>query len=188
MTCFRIPSSSPLCLAACIGQAPASSNASTRANVTANLGTKERVIQNCELGLDGVKMGPMLKAGLEPSTPGTGHTLAVNYEATSDVGPLRDVWSTPRSRNWSSAKAIRFRIRPGNTMELSVSFIDKNGLGFTQRTGPLKTAEWQTVMLSFDKFWFNRYAQPDKADPAGLERCFRLRICTSVRRERPIRD
>jgi hypothetical protein len=127
------------------------------------------VVEDYELGLRGLRPGYRSHPALATDGAGAQHYLTVTYDATVEEGPSRDLWAAPRERNWFGARALRFRVRPGGPLVLTVSFVDKNGLGFTQRTGRLEPSIWQPVTLPLDRFWFNRFAQPDRpAAPPDL--------------------
>ena len=103
----------------------------------------------------------------EPS----GNALSVDYGCSgTEQRALLDVWSAPRARDWSQASALSFRIKPDAAISLSVSFMDGNHAGYTQKTAPLVAGTWQTVTLPFDKFWFNPHGPPGDIPGAPLNR------------------
>jgi hypothetical protein len=88
----------------------------------------------------------------------SGNALAVDYGCSgAEQRALLDVWSLPRTSDWSKARALSFRIKPEGALVLSVSFLDGNHAGYTQKTQPLTAGSWQTVTLPFDKFWLNPF-------------------------------
>lgn len=99
------------------------------------------------------RLGITLAAG-DP----TGNALSVEYGCSgTEQRALLDVWSEPRTSDWSTASALSFRIKPDAAISLSVSFMDANHAGYTQKTPPLVANVWQTVRLPFDKFWLNPF-------------------------------
>jgi hypothetical protein len=91
----------------------------------------------------------------------TGNALSVEYGCSgTEQRALLDVWSEPRSSDWSGASALTLRIKPDQAMSLSVSFMDGNHAGYTQKTPLLVAGVWQAVSLPFDKFWLNPFGPP----------------------------
>jgi hypothetical protein len=100
-----------------------------------------------------------------------GNALSVDYGCSgTEQRALLDVWSAPRTRDWSQASALSFRIKPDAALSLSVSFMDTNHAGYTQKTAPLVAGSWQTVTLPFDKFWFNPHGPAGDTPGAPLNR------------------
>jgi hypothetical protein len=96
----------------------------------------------------------------------TGNALSVEYGCSgTEQRALLDVWSEPRTSDWSKASALSLRIKPDAAMSLSVSFMDANHAGYTQKTPPLSAGVWQTIRLPFDKFWLNPFGP--QGDTAG---------------------
>lgn len=93
-----------------------------------------------------------------------GNALSVDYGCSGvEQRALLDVWSQPRTSDWSKARSLSLRIKPDAAFSLSVSFIDGNHAGYTQQTPPLVAGVWQTVNLPFDKFSLNPFGpQGDK--------------------------
>jgi len=104
-----------------------------------------------------------LSLTLAAGEPG-GNALAVDYGCSaSDQRALLDVWSEPRSSDWSKARALSLRVKPDAPISLSVSFIDGNHAWYSQRTPQLVVGVWQTVSLPFDKFQVSPFGpQGDK--------------------------
>jgi hypothetical protein len=101
----------------------------------------------------------------------SGNALSVDYGCSgTEQRALLDVWSAPRSRDWSQASALSFRIKPDAAISLSVSFMDANHAGYTQKTAPLVPGTWQTVSLPFDQFLFNPHGPPGDTPGAPLNR------------------
>jgi hypothetical protein len=121
------------------------------------------VVEDYERGMEELKSGPLAHPSLTDDPESGGHILTVSFDATHEEAASRDTWSVPRVRDWSRARALRLRVRPERAIALSVSFIDGNGLGFTQRSAVLEASKWQVVTLAVADFWFNHYAQPDKS-------------------------
>lgn len=101
----------------------------------------------------------------------SGNALSVDYGCSgTEQRALLDVWSPPRNRDWSQASALSFRIKPDAVITLSVSFMDANHAGYTQKTAALVAGSWQTVTLPFDKFWFNPHGPSGDTPGAPLNR------------------
>jgi len=94
----------------------------------------------------------------------SGNALAVDYGCSAaEQSALLDVWSEPRTSDWSKARALSLRIKPDAAISLSVSFMDGNHAGYIQRTPRLVAGVWQTVSLPFEKFQLNSFGlQGDK--------------------------
>jgi hypothetical protein len=87
-----------------------------------------------------------------------GNALSVDYGCSgTEQRALLDVWSEPRTADWSKASALTLRVKPDAAISLSVSFMDGNHAGYTQQTPTLVAGSWQTVSLPFDKFWLNPF-------------------------------
>ena len=87
--------------------------------------------------------------------------LSVDYSCSGDEQRADlDVWGTPLVSDWTAGNALTLRIKPDATMSLSVSFVDGNDAGYTQKTEPLAAGQWQIVRLPFEKFWFNPFGPP----------------------------
>jgi hypothetical protein len=152
--------------AAAVSAVPASPSASAAANA---------IVQDYEPGAPLSKpsegsAASRLELRLTAGDP-TGNALSVDYGCSgTEQRALLDVWSAPRSRDWSQSSALSFRIKPDAAMTLSVSFIDANHAGYTQKTSPLIPGSWQTVTLPFGKFWFNPHGPPGDTPGAPLDR------------------
>jgi hypothetical protein len=87
-----------------------------------------------------------------------GNALSVDYGCSgTEQRALLDVWSEPHALDWSKARALSFRIKPDAAISLTVSFMDANHAGYTQRTPPLVAGVWQDVQLPFERFWLNPF-------------------------------
>jgi len=87
-----------------------------------------------------------------------GNALSVDYGCSgTEPRALLDVWSETRVQDWTQAGALSFRIKPDAVMSLSVSFLDGNQAGFTQRTQPLVAGVWQSVRLPLEQFRLNPF-------------------------------
>ena len=97
----------------------------------------------------------------------SGNALAVDYGCSAtEQRALLDVWSEPRTSDWSKARALSLRIKPDAAISLNVSFTDGNHAGYTQRTPQLVAGVWQTVSLPFDQFRLNPLGP--QGDQVGL--------------------
>jgi hypothetical protein len=70
-------------------------------------------------------------------------------EATGDPAG-RDVTCESENRDWSPGRAIEFRAKPAQPLELSVSFLDRNGVAYTAWT-ELRGDAWQPVRIAVDE-------------------------------------
>jgi len=87
-----------------------------------------------------------------------GNALAVDYGCSgTEQRALLDVWSETRVHDWTQAGALWFRIKPDAAMSLSVSFLDGNHAGYTQKTQPLAPGVWQSVRLPLEQFQLNPF-------------------------------
>lgn len=88
--------------------------------------------------------------------------MLIEYPAPSGDPAARDVRCEAEDRNWAAGRAISFQIKPGTAMRLSVSFLDRNGVGYTAWTD-VKGGVWQTVSIPFAEIRPNPYFQPPGA-------------------------
>jgi hypothetical protein len=105
--------------------------------------------------------------------PGDGSRSALSGDYSCSGDEQRadlDVWGTPLISDWTAGNALTLRIKPDAAMSLSVSFMDGNHAGYTQKTELLVAGQWQTVRLPFDKFWFNPFGPPGDVKGAPLDR------------------
>ncbi len=128
------------------------------------------VIHSFENGLAGVHAANAnlkLNAQLDPNLSES--VLVVDYPAPSDDPAARDVWCDAQHRDWTSAHAIAFQIKPTSALKLSVSFFDRNHVAYTA-WAELKAGAWQPVRIAFDAIRPNPYFQrPDAKVGAALD-------------------
>jgi len=94
---------------------------------------------------------------LAPGEKG-GNALSVDYGCSgTEQRASLDVWSETRVRDWTQAGVLSFRIKPDSAMRLSVSFLDANHAGYTQKTQPLVAGSWQSVSLLLEQFRLNPF-------------------------------
>jgi hypothetical protein len=72
------------------------------------------------------------------------------------------VWCDADLQDWSSWRAIAFRIKPDHDVKLSVSFLDRNRVAYTTWV-ELAGGAWQPVRIPFDQIRPNPYFQPPDA-------------------------
>jgi hypothetical protein len=96
------------------------------------------------------------------SAIGDDRVLTVDYPAPADDPAARDVQCTAENQNWTSGRAIAFQARPEQSLRMSMSFIDKNGVVYTA-WADLKGGVWQRVRIAFDEIRPNPYFQPPNA-------------------------
>jgi hypothetical protein len=102
-----------------------------------------------------------LNVGRDPAVPGE-PVLFVEYpEPTADPAG-RDVQCDAANRDWTSGRAIAFRIKADHAMRLSVSFMDRNRVAYTAWT-ELTGGTWQIVRIPFADIRPNPYFQPPGA-------------------------
>jgi hypothetical protein len=88
--------------------------------------------------------------------------LIVEYPAPGADPAGRDVVCEAINRDWTSGRAISFRIKPSHAVKLSVSFVDRNRVAYTAWT-ELRAGVWQPVSISFDDIRPNPHFQPADA-------------------------
>jgi hypothetical protein len=115
-------------------------------------------------GLSGVHAAnPDVKLSVgHDSVLGAEPFLIVDYPAPTGEPAARDVACDAVNRDWSSGRAIAFRIKPSHALRLSVSFADRNHVIYTRWTA-LKADVWQPVSIPFDAIRPNPYFQPPDA-------------------------
>jgi Carbohydrate binding domain (family 11) len=89
--------------------------------------------------------------------------LVVEYPASTGKPAERDVWCDAATQDWSSGRAISFRIKPDQPTRLSVSFMDGNRVAYTAWSD-LDADQWQTVEIPFSQIEPNPYFQPPGAN------------------------
>ena len=90
--------------------------------------------------------------------------LFVEYPAPSADPAGRDIQLAAESTDWSTGKAIAFRVKPERAIRLSISFIDRNHVVYTAWTN-LQSNQWQPVRIALDAIRPNPYFQPPDATP-----------------------
>ena len=88
--------------------------------------------------------------------------LFVEYPAASADPAARDVRCDVEEQNWTAGRAISFQIKPANSVKLSVSFRDGNGVAYTAWTD-LQGGVWQLVRILLAEIRPNPYFQPPNA-------------------------
>ena len=124
----------------------------------------EIIIQAYTDGLSGIRTAnPDVKLSVgRDSALGGEPVLFVDYPAPGADPAARDVVCDAVQRDWTSGRAISFRIKPAHAVKLSVSFVDRNRVAYTTWT-ELKAGVWQPVRISFDEMRPNPYFQPADA-------------------------
>ena len=121
------------------------------------------IIQDYRDGLSSVRRAnPEVLVSIErdPALPGE-PVLTVDYPAPSKDPAGRDVQCDAQVRDWTGGRAIAFQVKPAYALRLSVSFIDRNGVVYTNYSD-LKEG-WQPVRIAFDDIRPNPYFQPPGA-------------------------
>ena len=122
------------------------------------------VVHDFNNGLDGVRAASTdvhLSVARDPSLSSQ-QVLIVEYPLPTKDPAGRDVQCLAENQNWTTGAAIAFPIKPDQSMRLSFSFLDRNGVVYTTRT-ELKGGEWQTVRIRFDDVRPNQFFQPPGA-------------------------
>jgi hypothetical protein len=88
--------------------------------------------------------------------------LQVEYPGQTADPADRDVWFDVDLQDWTSGRALSFRIRTERDLKLSVSFFDRNHVGYTAWT-EVAGGEWRDVQLPFEQMRPNPYFQPEDA-------------------------
>ena len=124
----------------------------------------EIVIHAYQDGLAGVRTSnPDVKLSVgHDSALGDEPLLIVEYPAPGPDPAGRDVVCDAGTRDWTSGRAISFRIKPSHAMKLSVSFVDRNRVVYTA-WAELNADVWQPVYIWFDEIRPNPYFQPADA-------------------------
>ena len=124
-----------------------------------------QVIQDYSAGLAAVRApGPEMKLAVvqDAQLPGEA-VLQVEYPAPAASGDMaaRDVRCDAQQSNWSSARAVEFRVKPEHDVKISISFFDRNLVAYTTWR-ELRGGAWQPVRVAFDEIQPNPYFQrPD---------------------------
>jgi hypothetical protein len=143
----------------CAGRTPSEAGARDAASER-----PEIVVRAYQDGRPGVRTANpdvKLSIGHDP-VHGDEPLLIVDYPPPGPDPAGRDVVCDVVRRDWSSGRAIAFRIKPSHAMMLSVSFMDRNRVVYTAWR-ELKAGVWQPVSISFDEIQPNPYFQPGDA-------------------------
>jgi hypothetical protein len=118
------------------------------------------------VALEGIKtQDPELKLRVGHDVGlGDENVLFVDYPKSLAEPAARDVWVEAEVTDWSRARALSFRIKPDLAVKLSVSFIDRNRVGYTSWI-ELTGEQWNDVQLTLDAFRPNPRLQPPDAKP-----------------------
>ena len=123
------------------------------------------VIQAYERGLTAVRSAnPDVRLSLSRDPELADETvLVVEYPGSTGEPAERDVWCDAEDQDWTSGRAISFRIKPDQALRLSVSFMDGNRVAYTSWLD-LEGGAWQTMEIPFSEIKPNPYFQPPEAD------------------------
>jgi hypothetical protein len=124
----------------------------------------ERVVHSFDNGLDGTRTigaAVKLRVGADQSLEGAS-VLLVEYPEPSTDPAARDVRLDATTTNWSTGRALMFRVKPDAAIRLSLSFVDRSGVVYTSWTS-LETGAWQTVRIDLATIRPNPYFQPPTA-------------------------
>ena len=125
---------------------------------------REIVIQAYGAGLSTVRAANpdvRLRIGRDQDGPDEA-VLLVEYPAPTGNPAGRDVQCDAENRDWSAGRALAFQIRPGQSLRLSVSIVDRNRVVYTAWRD-LKGGVWQQVRIPFDEIRPNPFFQPPDA-------------------------
>lgn len=148
---------------ACRHGAPEDGLARSADPAPASVGGFEIVIQDYRNGLAGVQTANSgITLSLGDSTRVGDSLLVVDYSAPTADPAGRDIRLDAVTTDWRAGTAIAFRIKPDQTMRLSVSFLDRNRVAYTTWID-LVAGRWQPVRISLDAFRPNPYFQPPGA-------------------------
>jgi hypothetical protein len=124
----------------------------------------ELLIHSFESGLAGVRAANPdvhLSVGRDPVGPDE-PVLQVEYPSPTGNPAGRDVQCDAENRDWTGARAIAFHVKPAHALRLSLSFIDRNRVAYTN-WADLKEGVWQVVRFAFADMKPNPYFQPPDA-------------------------
>ena len=102
-----------------------------------------------------------LSLGQDGAVPGQ-RVLMVDYPAPSADPAGRDVRCNADATDWRAGRAIEFQVNPDHAIRLSVSFMDRNGVVYSERPD-LEGGKWQRIRIAFDAIRPNPYFQPPNA-------------------------
>lgn len=122
------------------------------------------VIHSFKNGLAGVRAANPdvhLSVGRDPAGPDE-PVLQVEYPLPTGNPAGRDVQCDAENRDWTGGRAIAFHVKPAHALRLSVSFIDRNRVVYTN-WADLKEGVWQAVRFEFAQMKPNPYFQPPDA-------------------------
>jgi Carbohydrate binding domain (family 11) len=122
------------------------------------------VIQDYREGLAGVRAANTdvhLSIDRDPSIPGE-RILIVEYPAPTGDPAGRDVQCVAITQDWTTGRAVSFRIKPDQAMRLSFSFFDRNRVVYTTWID-LRPGVWQSIRIPFDMMRPNPFFQPPDA-------------------------
>lgn len=106
---------------------------------------------------------------LAPGETG-GSALSVTYHcAGEEPQALLDVWYDLGSLDLRSARVITLSVKPDAALPLSVSFMDGNHTGYTQRPEALAPGVWQRLVLPLAQFSHNAYGPPGDKPGAPVD-------------------
>jgi hypothetical protein len=88
--------------------------------------------------------------------------MLVEYPAPTGDPAGRDVRCYAEEQNWTAGRAVAFQVKPGASMRISVSFLDRSGVVYTAWSD-LQGGVWQTVRIPFADIRPNQYFQPPGA-------------------------
>ena len=129
-----------------------------------NDGNTVAILQDFASGIDSVHArNPAVRLRVDPHPLiASERVLVVEYPRPSGDPAGRDIWFDVRQRNWTSARAIAFQVKPDHPTSLSVSFADRNHVAFTMWLN-LPDTSWQMARVVFESIRPNPYFQPPDA-------------------------
>lgn len=122
------------------------------------------VIQDYAAGLAQVHVANSdvkLSIGSDPELSG-GPVLSVQYPLATNDPAGRDVNCDAENQDWTAGNAVSFQIKPAQAVKISVSFLDRNHVAYTDYR-ELEGGAWQPVRITFADWPKNLYFQPKDA-------------------------
>jgi hypothetical protein len=122
------------------------------------------VVQSYRQGLSSIRAAnPAVTTRIErdsalPDEP----VLVIEYPPPTADPAGRDIWCDAENTDWTAGRAIAFQVKAANPERLSVSFFDRNRVGYTTWID-LEAGVWRSVRLEFDQLRRNPYFQPPDA-------------------------
>jgi hypothetical protein len=142
------------------------------------------VIQAYAKGLSVARSAnPDVRLGIRPAPDLANEAvLVVEYPLASGRPAERDVWCDAENHDWSSGRAISFRVKPDQPLRLSVSFLDANRVAYTSWSD-FAAGKWQPIEIAFSEIQPNPFFQPpgvDRNAPLDVSKVERIGFAPQV--------